>query len=123
LASNPNPTFKGRFRYWTKATTELNAAYKQICAYSCIYLATPGSVDHFMPKRRYPKLAYEWNNYRLALPRINNHKGDSTDVIDPFIVQTGWFVMDFPSCFMKAGSGLGRPNQPLIVDRLLDASC
>jgi hypothetical protein len=58
LASNPNPTFKRRFRYWTRATADLNAAYKQICAYSCTYLATPGSVDHFIPKSRCPDLGY-----------------------------------------------------------------
>lgn len=87
---------------------ELTIAYKQICAYSCLYLVTEASVDHFIPKSYCPKLAYEWDNYRLALPRINMHKGDSQDVIDPFVVQPGWFVMDFPSCLMKAGQGLPR---------------
>jgi len=108
LASNSSPTFKRSFRYWTRATADLNAAYKQICAYSCTYLATPGSVDHFMPKSRRPDLAYEWDNYRLALPRINSHKGNGTDVIDPFVVQSGWFIIDFPSCLIKAGQSLHR---------------
>jgi len=81
-----------------------------------------------MPKSRYPQLAYEWDNYRLALPRINNHKGDSTDVIDPFIVQSGWFVMDFPSCLFKAGHGLPRLrveqiNKSIKVLKLNDDDC
>ena len=109
LASNPNPKFKGRnCKYWTKATNELNAAYKRICAYSATYLPTPGTVDHFMPKSGYPESAYEWDNYRLALQRINQHKDISTDVIDPFIVQPGWFVLEFPGCMIKAGPGLPR---------------
>jgi hypothetical protein len=110
LASNPNPNFKGRnCKYWTKATNELNAAYKRICAYSATYLPTGGTVDHFMPKSRYPASAYEWDNYRLALQRINQNNGDSTDVIDPFIVRPGWFVLDFKGgCMIKAGPGLPR---------------
>jgi hypothetical protein len=108
LAGNPSPKFKGRCKYWTNTTKELNAAYKQMCAYSSMHLATPGTVDHFIPKSRCPKLAYEWDNYRLASQRMNTHKGDSRDVIDPFVVQPGWFVMDFPSCIIKAGPGLPR---------------
>jgi len=106
LEGNQNPDFKRRRRYWSKAMFDLYEAYDRICAYSCCYLVANGSVDHFLPKRRYPQLAYEWDNHRLASQRINSNKGDSTDVIDPFEVQNGWFVLDFPSCLIRAGSGL-----------------
>jgi len=59
------------------------------------------SVDHFRPKKTYPHLAYEWSNFRLALDRINNNKGESEDVLDPFTVQAGWFVLDCASVFVR----------------------
>jgi hypothetical protein len=71
-----------------------------------MYFVAPGSVDHFLPKSRRPDLAYEWSNYRLAIPQVNSYKGDSTDVIDPFVVHDGWFVLDFPSCLVRAAHDL-----------------
>jgi hypothetical protein len=53
-----------------------------------------------------PGLAYEWSNFRLAQERINNNKGDSTDVLDPFHVQAGWFALDRASFFVKPNAGL-----------------
>lgn len=108
LSRVPSPNSK-QFRgksFWKYSSADLNAAYRRVCAYTGFYLVVPGSVDHFMPKTSYPNLAYEWSNYRLAMARVNQHKGDSTDVIDPFIVQTGWFVLDFPSCLVKPGTNL-----------------
>lgn len=106
LESNPNPDFKRRRRYWSKAKSDLYHTYDGICAYSCFYLVDNGSVDHFLPKSRRPDLAYEWDNYRLASQRMNSNKGDSIDVIDPFHVQKGWFAIDFPSCLVRIGSKL-----------------
>ena len=92
----------GKLRnYWREAVNDLYRLYDGICAYTCIYLAPPGTLDHFLPKSKYPELAYEWSNYRLASAIINNRKGESEDILDPFIVQPGWFTMDFPSCLIK----------------------
>ena len=88
-------------RYWKDIIGDLNRLYDGICAYTCIYLASPGTVDHFLPKSKYPYLAYEWTNYRLTSAIINSHKGASEDVLDPFLVQPGWFTLDFPSCLIK----------------------
>lgn len=109
LAINPSPTsdqFKPH-HYWKWAATELYEAYRRICAYSCTYIPTPKgcSVDHFLPKSKRPDQAYEWQNFRLSLHRLNVYKGDA-DIIDPFSVQPGWFVLDFPSCLVKPGDGL-----------------
>ena len=54
-------------------------------------------------KSRYPSIAYEWNNYRLARPKLNRNKADSEDVVDPFRVRDGWFVLDCPSCLIRPG--------------------
>jgi len=64
------------------------------------------ALDHFLPKSVRPDRAFEWDNFRLALHRMNRNKGDRTDVIDPFLVQPGWFVLDMPSCLIRAGKGL-----------------
>ena len=78
-----------------------------MCAYTCRYIDVPtGSIDHFNSKSAYPQQAYEWSNYRLCMHRVNGHKGSSVDVIDPFAVQPGWFVLDFPSCLVKPGGGI-----------------
>jgi len=81
-----------------------------------MYIPTPaGTIDHFIPKARRPDLAYEWQNLRLALHRMNLYKGDSTDVLDPFTIQSGWFVLDFPSCLVRPGFGL-TPEQTRQVE-------
>lgn len=86
---------------------DLRRAYGEVCAYcSCWIPFDQGSVDHFEPKSANPNGAYEWSNYRLAQERINNNKGNSRDVLDPFHVQAGWFVLDCASFFVKPNGGL-----------------
>lgn len=107
LLSKGVPQSSRRFKnYWKNILTQLHDAYRGICAYSCMYIMPPGSVDHFLPKAQYPDLAYEWVNYRFSSPRLNQHKGDSLRIIDPVNVREGWFVLDFPSCLVKPGPGL-----------------
>lgn len=108
LRGNPAPTGKEFLPhgYWKDAAKDLHAAYSGICAYSCMLIPPPGTVDHFFPKSSYPQLAYEWSNYRLSSHRLNTYKAESTQVIDPFVVQPGWFVLDVPSCLIKPGSAL-----------------
>jgi hypothetical protein len=109
LATNANPTneqFKSQ-THWKWAANEVYEAYRRLCAYSCMYIPTPsGTIDHFLPKAARPDQAYEWNNYRLALHRMNSYKGNRTDIVDPFTIGPGWFILDFPSCLVRAGSGL-----------------
>lgn len=76
---------------------DLNHAYSGICAYLGVFIhpgtATP-TVDHYHPKSAFPALAYEWSNYRLASARVNGHKRDFQDVLDPFTVEDGWFTLE-----------------------------
>lgn len=109
LAKTPAPTheeFK-KNSFWKNAAKEVYEAYSRVCAYTCRYIDVPnGSIDHFNSKSTHPQQAYEWSNFRLCMHRVNGHKGASVDVIDPFAVLPGWFVLDFPSCLVKAGAGL-----------------
>jgi hypothetical protein len=84
--------------YWRRCLDDLCRSYGRICAYLCVWIhAGTGarSVDHFVPKSRRPDLSYEWANYRLACLTMNSRKGEAEDVLDPFEVQDGWFVLEF----------------------------
>ncbi len=108
LAVCPTPNsdqFKKK-NYWTRAAPELHAVYKGICAYTAMYMPQQGTVDHFLPKSIHPQLAYEWNNFRLAGGKVNNSKGDLTNVLDPFEIQDDWFCLEIPSCLLMPNPGL-----------------
>ncbi len=110
LGATPNPNSKQfkRKNYWTRALSELHAAYAGVCAYTAMYLPDRGSVDHFRPKTAFPELAYEWSNFRLAGGRINSTKGNSLDILDPFEIEDDWFYLDIPSCLIRANSNLDK---------------
>lgn len=108
LKGTPQPT-SAQFRknnFWNRARRHLEAAYLHRCAYTTLRMADGGTIDHFLPKARRPDLAYEWNNYRLARQKINRRKGDTIQVVDPFQVRPGWFVLDVPSCLIRSGGRL-----------------
>ena len=107
LRGNPDPSDKDfrRRNYWSRAAKKLHEAYLGCCAYTTLHLCDTGSVDHFLPKTKYPHLAYEWDNYRLARQKINARKSNTEEVVDPFTVQIGWFVLDLPSCLIRPGDG------------------
>ena len=114
LKAHPNPRnrhFRNR-NYWGRAKKELVRAYKR-CAYTSLrpFAVKELTVDHFLPRATHPCLAYEWDNYRLALKRLNQNKGDSEDVVDPFHVRAGWFVLDVPSCWIRPGDNLDRQTR------------
>jgi hypothetical protein len=68
-----------------------------ICAYLCV-LIPPGtggpSTDHVAPKSKRPDLAFEWSNYRLVSLLMNARKRDFEDVLDPFEIPDGWFILE-----------------------------
>lgn len=82
---------------WRRCLPQLGAAYHRICAYTCHYVEyTTGNdtVDHYVPKSRDVRLAYEWSNYRFACGRMNSRKDVASDVLDPFEVHDGWFQLE-----------------------------
>ena len=115
LEENPRPNsraFAGH-NYWTRARAELSRAYKGLCAYTSLHIVDVDeeSVDHFHPKSRFPNLAYEWGNYRLARRKVNNYKGDKTGIMDPFHVNQSSFILEFPSCLVRSGSNLNKQTK------------
>jgi|LDZU01.1.fsa_nt_gi hypothetical protein len=109
LSQTPDPTKRqwDKNRYWKSCLSDLYRSYDEICAYTGIWISFHGAtVDHFLPKSRHPQGAYEWENYRLSCDRANNNKGDSTDVLDPFLIQPDYFVLNFPSLLVKPNASL-----------------
>lgn len=121
LSKNPSPTSRqySKHPYWNRITNEMHAAYGGICAYTCFYLVEGNSsVDHFLPKSNYPGIAYEWNNYRLAGRRVNQHKDNSENILDPFTLERGWFVLEFPSCLVKPADSLAGVQQTRVQETI-----
>jgi len=83
--------------YWRDCYTELYERYNGVCAYLAIYfekVTGAGSVEHYLPKKLRPDLAYEWENYRLATGIVNSRKRDYIDVIDPAYIHNEWFYLE-----------------------------
>lgn len=104
----PNPSTQqfNRNGHWQKCLPQLYAAYGGVCAYSACWLPMESSVDHFVPKSVDKDLAYEWSNYRLSSLRLNSYKGERTDVLDPFLILKGWFVLNLTNFLVEANTGL-----------------
>jgi hypothetical protein len=81
----------------------MRTAYKSICAYSSLWLLPheKATVDHYVPKKDAPSLAYEWSNFRLANLWINSCKYIHRDVLDPFLIGDSWFILDFATFIIK----------------------
>ncbi len=127
LQINPHPKsedYEPKYTFWREILNDLRKVYNNICAYSAHWLP-PGitnvTVDHFQPKSKFPQLAYEWSNYRLACHPLNTNKGSQTDVLDPFTLAQDWFVIMFPDLLVKPNSSLNITDQTLVsksIDRL-----
>ena len=112
LATTPRPNNR-QFRkheYWSRSRTHLTNAYGRICAYTSFYLPTGATVDHFIPKSLCPLLAYEWDNFRLCMDRVNNWKKNSLVAVDPFYMDSNWVILALPECVVKVA-----PQVPAIV--------
>jgi len=126
LRGCPHPIGKqwAEHSYWRRVLRDLHRRYRGICAYSCHWIpydTGSDTVEHFRPKGNHPRYAYEWSNYRLVCGTLNGRKGGHEDVIDPFLVETDWFVIDFPSLLVTPSAGLrgtGRAKVKSTIDRL-----
>ncbi len=84
--------------YWSPFKPALAAGFRDLCAYSAMYEPS-GTVDHFVSWDEDRSKAYDWNNYRFASAWINSSKQKlrSTEILDPYEVQEGWFEVRLPS--------------------------
>jgi hypothetical protein len=82
---------------WGEFKSQLADGFDNLCAYSVMYEPV-GTVDHYLSCENYPRLAYDWNNYRYVSGWINSSKGTLDEaVLDPFQVNDDWFEILLPS--------------------------
>ncbi|MBT9585276.1 hypothetical protein IV102_18170 [bacterium] len=84
--------------FWGPFKPQLADAFRSLCAYSAMYEPV-GTVDHFVSCDEDRNRAYDWTNYRYCSGWLNSSKQKltSTDILDPFVVQDGWFRILLPS--------------------------
>ncbi len=103
LVKNPKGVRKAKRPkdFWSPFRPALADAFSDLCAYGAMYEPN-GTVDHFQPVDTHESLAYEWKNYRYVTGWINSSKSKSAAVLDPFMVQQGWFEVLLPSLQLVA---------------------
>ena len=104
LQTTPRPRGKqwNNKEYWRRAIPDMTAAYDSICAYSSLWIKPhQPTIDHYISRDENPNLAYEWENFRLAIGRINTSKRNHKDVLDPFTIGENWFELDFTTFGIK----------------------
>jgi len=98
----------------------MRVAYKGICAYRARWIPhSTGrhSIDHFIPKSVESPLAYEWSNFRYVSARFNSRKG-TRSILDPFLLNEGWFILDFSTFLIKPNSILSADQQKSVQDTI-----
>ncbi len=84
-------------RFWRPAIPDLYQAYGGFCAFISFRIhSVTGwkTVEHYQPKGKHPRLAYEWSNLRLVCGLMNGRKGDNEDVLDPFTLPAFTFDLN-----------------------------
>jgi hypothetical protein len=92
-----HPDAKRPRDFWSPFKRHLAEGFRQLCGYSVMYEPV-GTIDHFLSWQQHPEQAYEWSNFRFVSGWINSSKQGIDDrVLDPFLVENGWFKILLPS--------------------------
>jgi 5-methylcytosine-specific restriction endonuclease McrA len=94
---------------WTTVLPDMRRRYHDTCAYLAmkIHPATgAATIDHFIPKSKNKHRVYDWSNFRLAVKLVNTYKGEHEDVLDPFRIEDGWFVLNLGNFEVEANPAL-----------------
>lgn len=83
---------------WREVLVDLARAFHRRCAYTAMWINCDGTVDHFVSIDEDPRRAYDWDNLRYCAGWFNSKKQHrrSTELIDPLIVEDGWFELSWP---------------------------
>jgi len=97
LARNPNAK-KRPPDYWRKFSFKLGEGFQFLCGYMTLW-TTDGTVDHFVSIDEDRSRAYDWDNYRYVAGWVNSSKQHvvSTEILDPYEVEEGWFEILLPT--------------------------
>lgn len=105
--------------FWSPFRRDLRHGFNQRCGYYAMYIHD-GQMDHSVSwktcKDNTPELAYEWSNFRFVDGALNSRKRTLDDqLLDPFEVRAGWFVVELPTLFLRA---VGVPDERREAARL-----
>ena len=102
--------------HWRRFRPELERVFFGICAYCEEF--TPGEVDHFRPKNRFPHLVYSWSNWLFACHDCNQAKSDSWPAAG-FVDPCATSASDRPEYYFTfdALTGFMRPHESLCTRR------
>lgn len=92
--------------HWREVLVDLADAFQRRCAYTAMWINCDGTVDHFVSIDEDPERAYEWDNFRYCVGWFNSKKqhARSTDLIDPLLVEDGWFELSWPDLQLRVTS-------------------
>lgn len=87
---------------WSPFLSHLASGFAHLCGYAAMLDPTGGTVDHYLSWVTRPDLAYEWSNFRFVSHILNSSKKTADDaVLDPYLVQSGWFEIILPSLQLR----------------------
>ena len=97
-----NPAARRPKDLWSPFLPELAEGFAHLCGYAAMLDPTGGTVDHYLSWKNHRDLAYEWTNFRFVSHVLNASKRTADDaVLDPYVVQHGWFEIILPSLQMR----------------------
>lgn len=97
-----NPAARRPKDLWSPFLPELAEGFAHLCGYAAMLDPTGGTVDHYLSWKNHRDLAYEWTNFRFVSNVLNASKRTADDaVLDPYVVQRGWFEIILPSLQMR----------------------
>lgn len=97
-----NPQHSRPRDFWSPFRHDLADGFNNRCGYGAMWIPS-GTVDHFISCHQDRNLTYEWSNFRYLDGWINSakNKRQTSQLLDPFDVQDGWFEIDLPSLQLK----------------------
>lgn len=107
--------------FWTEALGDLRRSYKNLCAYlgMKIHWGTgAATVDHFLPKSKHQRLAYEWSNFRLSCATVNLFKDQEENILDSFEIVDGDFVLDVANFEVGAAEHLSEDQRERVQETI-----
>lgn len=92
---------------WSPFLPFLADGFSNLCGFGAMFVGK-GTIDHWISCIENPKLAYQWNNYRYLDSWVNASKNKclSSELLDPFEVQDGWFEIVLPSLQLQITSNV-----------------
>lgn len=97
---------------WQDFSGELRSRFHGTCGY-CEERVTPGGVDHFRPKSKFPEIVYEWANWVFACDSCNHAKNDKwppSGYVDPCECSCGDRPENFFDFDLHTGEIISKPG-------------